>query len=222
MSLDFESSRDFYLSLESVDTLIGFAKSEDAKGNQDNRNLFLKLSIVSMVTKFQVFIEAIMEEFAFKLKKSNITFDKLPIHLKLNSIRILSEEFVIHKKLTNKITYSTEKIESIKNHISEIESHFSKDEINDNLLMKVKFPLGKTGKNQLISLFLQIEGIDIFEEANFDINEIDGLLQKRHLIVHQDVSSDLTEGDVLTYQLYLKRICQFIDNYMRKFIQNLS
>lgn len=222
MSLDFESSRDFYLSLEAVDTLISFAESEDSKGNQDNRNLFLKLSVVSMVTRFQVFIEAIMEEFAFKLKNTDITFDRLPVHLKLNSIRMLSENFVICKKLTNQATYNEGKIETIKNHISEISSHFSKNEINDNLLMKVKFPLGKTGKNELISLFSQIEGKNIFEDADFDINEFDGLLQKRHLIVHQDISPGLTEGDVLSYQHYLKKICKFIDNVMNKFIKNLS
>ena len=222
MSLDFESSQDFYLSLETVDTLIGFAESEDSKGNQDNRNLFLKLSVVSMVTRFQVFVEAIMEEFAFKLKNSNITFDRLPVHSKLNSIRMLSENFNICKKLTNQATYNEKKIDTIKNHISEIDSHFSKNEINDNFLMKVKFPLGKTGKNELISLFSQIEGRNIFEEADFDINKIDSLLQKRHLIVHQDVSPSLTESDVLAYQHYLKKACKFIDNFMRKFIQNHS
>ncbi len=68
MSLNFESSRDFYISLESVDTLTRFAVNEDKKDNQDNRDLFLKLAIVSMVTRFQVFIEAIMEEFSFNLK----------------------------------------------------------------------------------------------------------------------------------------------------------
>lgn len=222
MSLDFEASQDFYVSLEAVDTLIGFAKSEDNKGNQDNRNLFLKLSIVSMVTRFQVFVESILEEFVFKLKNLDITFDRLPIHLKLNSIRLLSEDFIICKQLTNKAKYNEKKIGTIKKHISEIDSHFSKKEINDNLSIKVKFPLGKTGKKELISLFSQIRGENIFEEADFDINEIDGLLQNRHLIVHQDISPNMTEGDVLAYQHYLKKICEFIDNFMRKFIQDLS
>lgn len=222
MSLVFESSQDFYLSLEAVDTLVSFAETEDSKGNQDNRDLFLKLSVVSMVTKFQVFVEAIMEEFTFKLKSSNITFNILPVHLKLNSIRLLSEGFIICKKLTNQATYDERKITTIKNHISEIDSHFSNEKINDNLSIKVKFPLGKTGKSELISLFSQIEGKNIFEEADFDINQIDGLLQKRHLIVHQDISPGLTEGDILKYQHYLKKICKFVDSSMRKFIKNLS
>jgi len=222
MSLAFEASQDFYLSLEAVDTLVGFAESEDSKGNQDNRELFLKLSVVSMVTRFQVFVEAIMDEFSFRLKDSNIAFDTLPVHLRLNSIRMLSEDFIICKKLTNKENYNEEKIGTIKNHISEIDNHFSKNTINDNLSIKVKFPLGKTGKKELISLFSQLEGRNIFEKADFDINEIDGLLQKRHLIVHQDISPGITERDILTYQHYLKKICKFIDNFMRKFIQGIS
>lgn len=222
MSLDFESSQDFYLSLEAVDTLISFAESEDKKGNQDNRNLFLKLSIVSMVTRFQVFIESILDEFVFKLKGSSITYDRLPIHLKLTSIKLLSENFVIYKKLTNQASFNEKKLTTIKAHISEVDSHFSSDKINDNLSIRTKFPLGKTGKNELIALFSQIDGRDIFEDASFDINEIDGLLQNRHLIVHQDISSGLTEGDILKYQHYLKKIAKFIDNFMQKFIQKLS
>ena len=62
MSLNLEASQDFYTSLNSIDVLLDFAKSEDKKGNQDNRVLFLKLSVVSMVTKFQVFIENILKE----------------------------------------------------------------------------------------------------------------------------------------------------------------
>lgn len=222
MSLEFESSQDFYLSLESVDTLISFAESEDRKGNQDNRSLFLKLSVVSMVTRFQVFIEAILEEFVFKVKNSNTTYEKLPIHLRLNSIRLLSENFIICKRLTNKLAYNEQKMTTIKTHISEIDCHFSNHKVNDNLFMKVKFPLGKTGKNELIDLFSQIEGKNIFEDANFDINEIDGLLQKRHLIIHQDIYPGITEGDILKYQHYLKNIAKYIDSFMRKFIKDIG
>lgn len=163
-----------------------------------------------------------MDELAFKLKSSNITYDRLPIHLKLTSIRLLTENFVICKKLINQYSYNEEKLATIKTHISEVDRHFSSDKINDNLSIRTKFPLGKTGKNELISLFSQIDGRNIFEDASFDINEIDGLLQKRHLIVHQDISPGLTEGDILKYQHYLKNIAKFIDNFMRKFIQKLS
>lgn len=222
MLLDFEAYGDFYRSLEAVNTLLSFAKSEDSKDNQDNRNLFMKLSIVLMVTRFQVFVEAILEEFAFKLKISDITFDSLPVQLKLNSIRMKSEGFIIHNKLENVLTYNEEKIEKIKNHISEISCHFSKNKINENLMMKNKFPLGKTGKFELISLFSQLEGGNIFEMADFDIDKIDGLLQIRHGIVHQDIFPNMTEGNILGYKDYLNNTSKLIDNYLRLFIQKLS
>jgi RiboL-PSP-HEPN len=222
MSLGFDSSQDFYQSLEAVNTLIRFAEIEEGKGNQDNRILFLKLSVVSMVTRFQVFVEAILAEFAFKLKNSDITFDKLPVHLRLNSVKLLSENFIMHKKLTNKDAYNERKISAIKTHISAVGSHFSSDIVDDSLTLKIKFPLGKTGRNELIDLFSQIEGEDIFEEANFDINDIDGLLTKRHLIVHHDIFQEITDSDITRYQQYLNIIVEYIDNFMGEFIRNIS
>ncbi len=134
---------------------------------------------------------------------------------------MLADDFVISKKLTNPEAYNIKKINAIKKHISMIDNHFSKDGINESFALRVKFPLGKTGKDELISLFSQIEGKNIFNDTDIDINEIDGLLQKRHLIVHQDISPGLTEGDILKYQNYLKNVAKFIDNFITKYMNKL-
>ena len=60
----------FIFHCRDFDTLIDFAKQEDANGNQDNRILFLKLSVVAMVTKFQVFVETILKEFLYAFEES--------------------------------------------------------------------------------------------------------------------------------------------------------
>lgn len=214
MSLNLEASQDFYTSLNSIDVLLDFAKSEDEKGNQDNRVLFLKLSVVSMVTKFQVFIENILKEFSYLLSKSGVKFNNLPVHIRLNSIKLHSEEFVLPKKLSNRESYNESKLDKIKEHLKNLNAHFKGTRLDNSFKIKESFPLGKTGKKELIDLFFQVEGKNIFESDNFDIDIIDGILLTRHLIIHQDLDPGLTEERILEYQTYFKKICDVVDNYL--------
>jgi len=216
MSLKYDASNEFIISLGSIDTLLEFAKSENDKNNQNNRIMFLKLSMVSMVTKFQVFIEGILKEFNYALKKNKVKYNKLPMHLKLNSIKLNSEEFDLMKKLSNPDAYNNDKLNNIKKYLNKLISHFRNFNVNDSFLIKNKFPLGKTGKEELKKLFFQIEGKDIFN--NFDIDKLDGILLTRHLIVHQDRDPGLTELKITEYLNYFKDICSLIDKYLNDFL----
>ena len=81
MPFHYEATSDFHISVAEVETLLTLASSDDT-----NRTMFLKLSMVSLVTKFQVFVEKILAEFRFQLNDK--PSGKLPVHLKMNSIRI--------------------------------------------------------------------------------------------------------------------------------------
>ena len=214
MSLNLEASQDFYTSLNSIQVLLNFAKSEDGKGNQDNRVLFLKLAVVSMVTKLQVFIENVLKEFRYLLSKSGVKFNDLPIHIRLHSIKLCSEEFVLSKRLSNRESYNETKLDIIKKHFKKLNAHFGGTEVDNSFEIKESFPIGKTGKKELINLFSQVEGKNIFKSDNFDIDILDGILHTRHLIIHQDLDPGLTEERILEYQTYLKKICDVVDNYL--------
>jgi hypothetical protein len=222
MQFENEASRDFLSSLESISTLLEFAKNEEDKNNGSNRALFLKLSVVHLVTRFQVFVESVLKEFENKLKEKNFLVKKLPIHMKLNSLRILSSDFQLHKKLVNMEAYSQEKYQNIGNHINALRKHYESGIIDDCIKINTAFPLGKTGSNELIQLFRQIEGWNIFDTNTVDMNILDGILLKRHLIIHQDRDPSLTDNEVSTYKNYLITMCQYIDNYLANVYKNLQ
>lgn len=216
MSLKFDVSKAFYLSLQDIDTLVAFAKQEDTNDNQDNRILFLKLSVVAMVTKFQVFVETILKEFLYALKTTHIKYSKLSIHMCLNSIKINSIDYDLSKKLNNQEAYNKILHKKIYNHISSLNKHYSSEELGEAFVLKTNFPLGKTGREELIKLFEQLEGKNIFLIKTIDIDKLDSLFLKRHLIVHQDRCDQLTENDVLSDQHYLKVLSKHIDQYLEK------
>ena len=63
MPYKFTATIDYINSEQKIKTLISFATKEGKKGNDDNRILFLKLGVVLLVTRFQVYVEKILDEF---------------------------------------------------------------------------------------------------------------------------------------------------------------
>lgn len=222
MSLNYEASKTFFLSLENIDTLIRYAKEEDKNNNENNRKLFLKLSIVLMITKFQVFIETILEEFLFKIRNGEFCYGKLSSFARLNSLKINVDKNHVDQNLNNPSKYNdklletiTKNIHSMKKHCDCLESILEEFEIN------TKFPLGKTGTIELIDLFRQLDGRNIFENK-IDLNTLDSLLNLRHNIIHQDATPALTETVATGYQLYVKNVCQFIDKYLNGYLLDIN
>ncbi len=103
-----------------------------------------------------------------------------------------------------------------------MKSHFDSILRKDNFNIKTSFPLGKTGSKELIDLFRQLEGKNIFKEKKIDLNILDSILQKRHLIIHQDRDPGLSEYEVLKYQFYLKELSKEIEKYINKFIKKIA
>ncbi|MEI3517203.1 MAG: hypothetical protein V8R50_07890 [Clostridia bacterium] len=85
MEYHYEATSDFEKSISEIDTLLELATADD-----NNRVLFLKLAVVSAVTKFQVFIEKILEEFRYKLNDKPSR--KLSTYIKMNSLRLSLHE----------------------------------------------------------------------------------------------------------------------------------
>lgn len=82
-------------------------------------------------------------------------------------------------------------------------------------MFKTKFPLGKTGKRELIDLLSQIEG-DQNRFENFgtdDFDKPDSVLQIKHLIIHQDrfTGTEITVTDNVSF---IKNLVEYIDEYL--------
>ena len=120
MAYHYEATSDFENSISEVDTLLELATSDD-----NNRVLFLKLSIVSAVTKFQVFVEKILEEFRYEL--NNKPSRKLSTYIKMNSLRLSLNDSNVLIGLTKHKHFTEEKKNKIVQYIQSI-SYLSDDD----------------------------------------------------------------------------------------------
>lgn len=210
MSCHYEATSDFFQSVAEVETLLNLAKDSDS-----NRDLFLKLAIVSLVTKFQVFVEKVLEEFRFGLN------DKpsyaLSTYLLMNSLRLSLTDDNVLIGLTKHNNFTEEKRRKIIDYLDSI-SYFSDSgqQISSGFHFNTKYPLGKTGKNELISLLKQIDGnFSPFAEFGEDnIAKLDSLLQTRHLIIHQDRFNG-TEETLANNIVFVKDLVNYVDKYLK-------
>lgn len=218
MSLNFEATQDFQVSLLDVETLISYAKFEAEKGEDKKRELFLKLSVSSLVTKFQVFIEKLLEEYRFNVTTSNKKLHEFPLHLRLNSIKIYSSENVIHDKLSNPLKYNIQTFDNLKEIIGQLTGVCDDDKvITKEFKVNTKFPLGKNGSGEVISLFKQFNGEDIFKGTKTDSSTLDEILWKRHTIIHEDANPQLTEPAIEAYLDFIRDLSDKIDTYTFKY-----
>lgn len=209
MEFHYDATSEFHSSVTEVEILLKLALTDDT-----NRVMFLKLSMVSLVTKFQVFVEKILADFRFQLNEK--PSGKLPTHLKMNSLRLGLDKNHALTGLDKHREYTEEKKENVIRYLKSI-SYISDDTvlIDDNLYFNTKYPLGKTGRKELVDLLFQIDGnkdpFDGFGNEKFE--KIDSILQTRHAIIHQDRFSG-TEKSVQDSLEFLKELVVYIDEYL--------
>lgn len=216
MPYKFDATNDYFSAQRKVTILIKFAQREANKENDFNRKLFLSLGIVQLVTCFQVFVESILKEYEFTIKTSGRKNHNLPIFLRLNSLNLTIQSQNIDKHLKNTAQYNFERLIETKGIIDVLSKHCEDDEfITSNFKMTTKYPLGKQGLNELRDLLKQIEGIDIFDEATFDINKLNEILKRRHDIIHENKNMQLTEITLKNYRDFMKDVVKYISKYLK-------
>lgn len=219
MRLTFESSRDFISSHKNIKVLLRYALKEEKKGNESNRNLFLKLALVLLVTRFQVFIESLLKEFDYNLKSKQKALSRMPSHYRINSFSIVINKKHLHKEVENPQTFNRQKIDLVSEQVRIYSDILSDESIIDNQIhFNTKFPMGKNGLNEIIDLFKQLEGKNIFDNVPFDVNRINEILSRRHAVIHEDRNQQLTEVTLNTYCEFLTNVARHMDQYLRPFL----
>jgi hypothetical protein len=222
MPSPFEATHDYFKAEVRVETLLKFAEQEGVTGHDDNRNLFLKLGVVLLVTQFQVFVERILEEYDFEIKKLDLRNKQLPWYLRLEVLKSQIEKSKIYKAIQHPNDYTESKVSDIRLILEGLHRLCDDDAIvPDSLQIKKKYPLGKQGLNELKDLFKQIEGKDIFEHAIFDINKLNEILNRRHSIVHEDSNSQLTEVTLTSYKEFIASVVTHINLYLQRHVTEL-
>lgn len=209
MPYHYEATSEFIQGISEVEKLTALASSDE-----ENRTMFLKLAVVSLVTKFQVFVEKVLEEFRYSINGTQSR--NLPLCMKMNAVRLSVLNGNPLLSMQSQKVFTEEKKNRLVGYLDSI-SFISDDEteINESFLFRTKFPLGKTGKGELIDLLSQIDGNDnpfeSFDADDFD--KLDSVLQTRHLIIHQDRFTG-TETTVADSVVFLKNLVEFIDDYV--------
>ena len=220
MSYHLDATENFFHAIESVNILIDFARNENNGGRIENHDLFLNLSVVSLVTKFQVFVENSLEEFLYQIQSSNKTYKDLPLNLRLSSLKhLLDSSNILPNKLKHQQRYNQQLLQEVTLEFHKFHQICSNEtKIDNNFKFNTQFPMGKQGVNELIELYKQINGENIFELSLLDKNELNEILRRRHDIIHDDVNHQLTELKVTEYKTFIEKIVEYIDNYLEQFI----
>lgn len=214
MEYHFEATEDFLVRQNEIHILLNTAREKS-----EEKDTFLKLAVVSLVTKFQVFVESLLKEFLYIIKNNNVEYSKLSVYMRLNTIKIgLDDNPLIKLTKHDKLTNETQ--EKIKRYIEKIAFITNENtKVDDALVMRTSFPLGRTGKDELLNLFKQVDGkTNIFidsdtQEEVIDLNQLDSLLLTRHLIIHQDRFNQ-TDSKIIDYIEYLNRVVLYCDEYL--------
>lgn len=85
--------------------------------------------------------------------------------------------------------------------------------LNSDFYFSTKFPLGKTGRSELVTLLRQIDGDEDPFSGFSEIGEFDSALFLRHSIVHQDRFFG-TNTSVKRNIEVVKKLVEYIDNYL--------
>lgn len=205
----FESFSVFIDSLEEVDFLISQAFTSNP-----NYTTYIKSSILLLTTKFEKFLEDIVDEYIAILNSLTVTF--IPDDLKINSSIFLIEK-------TKQILNLPHKKNELKSIILDINNLWKENYPVDKLQISNKFNYGKHGSEDMANLFYRI-GIDnifseiiIFEEeeeesyitsvsSNSPIDfkkKFNSLVAVRNNVVHTDSSPGLSSEDMKKNKLYL-------------------
>jgi len=187
-----ESISRFDSSLLEIDVLLEYAKRNT---NEVNRyQMFIKSSIVLLMTKFEVFIENFLDEHSERARRGHdsITYPQvLKYYLSNNAASQILE---------------TKKNNQKKKIIDELKVLFSDspESLNAIKIIKpdVKFNYGKHGQREIERLF-GINGLKSFieqEKIQSLLEDINSCINIRNNIIHQDAAPSITHGDVARYK----------------------
>lgn len=205
---NFQCYNSFLLALDEVQLLIEDAKESECK-NDERYKVYNKSSILLLASKFESFIEGVVEEYIEKLNSLCLPFDKIPLDIKKNHMKhVLTESHAIINQ-----AHKYEEREQLYLQLVNLWNH-SKNEVK--VKVNTSFSYGKHGANEMNKLFNNIGIEDVFLEIQIysdeklllsDAKELIDFKARfsnfnniRNKIIHQDFTPNLTYNDVVEYK----------------------
>ncbi len=187
-----EAISNFDNSLSEIDVLVDYAKRNIK--DVGKYQMFIKSSIVLLMTKFEVFIENFFDEHSERARKGHTSISypqDLKAQLSNNAANLILNEKKYNKK---------------KKIIEELIVLFSStpESLKDIKIIKPdsKFNYGKHGQKEIERLFI-LNGLKPFiesQEIQLILDDINSCINIRNNIIHQDAAPSITHLDVMRYR----------------------
>lgn len=203
-----DSIDEFQDRLKEIDSLVRYAR----RCNKDisEYQMFNKIAIVLMITKFEVFVENFIDEHSRKVLEQHTS------KTILDSIR---ESYV--KEIVAS-AYMNKKIKKKEDIVKNLLCLYGPTENNLLSLMKFRpklaFNMGKHGQKELESIFI-CHGMESFiksREVSHLLESINSLIDIRNNIVHTDATPSLTDVDVIRYKQCLVDFADLLAEHIMK------
>lgn len=203
-----DSIDDFRKRLKEIDILVCYAR-HNAK-DITKYQIFNKVAIILLITKFEVFVESFMDEHSRKVleQHTNMTF---PMSVKGHYI-----ETAIARAYEKKTVDKKEEI--IKNLLCLYSSKEEKLLSLIGIRPKLTFSLGKHGQNELEEMF-KCHGMERFIKSSEVLpllEKINSMIAIRNNIIHEDATPSLTHIDVEQYQQALIKLIDLLEKDIKQ------
>lgn len=220
---NFEATEDYFKQIKELGIIYKYVL-QSLKPNSKISNqyhLFFKTAFVLQSSKFEVFVESIIEEFIFELKSMEISYSQISNALKYSAIKVYYKQAKLESLLQ-----SFDKFDEFSKKIKEINSTVNEDvKISDSFEVISQF--NQHGSSEITNLFKQINNEDIFEllqQENLNIkSDIDRLINVRNNIVHRDTNiTTLSSDDFKRIYKSVISFVEFVDQYLGNIKQKFS
>lgn len=198
-----DSIDNFRNSLSEFDILIDYARRNISK--VDKYQLFIKLSVVLLSTKLEVFIEDFVEEHSIRMLTGHTNIS-LPQDIKNNylnrAVELIANERKQHKK--------TSLFQSM---YILLQDNGIKITSTANIKPSTSFSYGKHGQSEIESLF-ERHGLGVFIKTRNSqdcLKVMNSLISIRNNVIHQDATPGTTHQTIIDHKNNILEFITFLE-----------
>lgn len=213
--IKFDAQIDFHDAMEEVITFLNLADSHES--DEKKHGLFIKASLLVFSIKLECFLEDVLLEYLFEIKKLSIKYSDLPQEILLGIVKKHINDDLMAKMKNNKPNCLQD--------LRALFPYLSTTEYIKDIPITPKFSYGKHGSGEVEKTFRQVGINDIFSKCPVYLEQesllseaepekinikgkLDSLTGIRNSITHENKSPNMTSQMMMEY---IKIFSQFVD-----------
>ncbi|QDV62760.1 HEPN domain-containing protein [Crateriforma conspicua] len=225
MTLSIEAGSEFEESLQEFNLLLELAVQADENDEDEQYAVFLKCALLLLTSKFECFLEELVEEVGDWIRTENVPCSVLPIEI--------STHYTHRRSCNVESHYNQAKFEDIRVSSTAL-AKFWLDQDSGDFEIDCKFSYGKHGEKEVAKLLRRVGVPDPFDAINVEIEKADGTTQQvdmagivnsltaiRNNVLHQNASPQLTHVFLLEKHACLLKFSQELVTHIENMLGGL-